>query len=379
VVTVSDQTLTWPDARVRFLENLEVRGLSPHTRAAYRRDLDEFRCVFIERFDHEPVPAQVGVAEIRAFLATLFGKNDSASIARKASTLRVFFRYLHRIGAVSEDPAARLRSPKRKLMLPRALSIDDAFRVVENPEPGPFEARDRAILEVLYGTGLRVAELCALDVADVDHAEGLVRVRRGKGGKERIVPIGSRALAALAAYRELRVPAGPLPCGPLFVNDRGGRLTPRSVQRQLTRAASLAGVVGVSPHVLRHSYATHLHDSGLDLRSLQELLGHASLAATQIYTKVSLDYLKRVYDDAAPPAMAPEPDSPAIGGRLGLARGDLLRDRRTRRLVRATWWACGRLVVEDVETHANTVTSLRDWPKRFSRVRVGPSRGSASP
>jgi integrase/recombinase XerC len=291
--------MAWSAARDAFLGSLEHRGLSPHTRAAYGRDLEEFRRVTAARLGREPVPARVDIVQVRAYLAALFGTNDSSSIARKLSSLRAFFRFLVRRGDVAQDPTAQVRSPKRKKALPRALSVDDAMHVVEQPEPkrADLEARDRAILEVLYGAGLRVSELCALDVGDVDSGEGLVRVRRGKGGKERIVPLGAKALAAIEAYLGLGR-HGPA----LFVNARGGRLTPRSVQRHLTRSAALAGVDGVSPHALRHSFATHLLDGGVDLRSIQELLGHASLSSTQIYTRVSLDHLMKVYDAAHPHA-----------------------------------------------------------------------------
>jgi integrase/recombinase XerC len=296
--------MTWATARDAFLASLEHRGLSPHTRVAYGRDLEEFRRVIAERLGREPAPARVDTVQIRAYLAALFGSNDSASIARKLSSLRTFFRFLVRRGEIAADPTAQVRSPKRKKSLPRALSVDDAFKVVETPEPkrADLEARDRAILEVLYGAGLRVSELCGLDTDDVSRDEGLVRVRRGKGGKERIVPLGSKALAALDAYLALRPPSQAL-----FTNARGGRLTPRSVQRHLGRSAALAGVDGVSPHALRHSFATHLLDGGVDLRSIQELLGHASLSSTQIYTKVSLDHLMKVYDDAHPHAKKKAP------------------------------------------------------------------------
>jgi integrase/recombinase XerC len=296
--------MTWAAARDAFLASLEQRGLSGHTRAAYGRDLEEFRRVIAARLGREPAPARVDTVQVRAYLAALFGTNDSASIARKFSSLRAFFRFLTRRGDVARDPTAAIRQPKRKRALPRALSVDDAFRVVESPEPkrADLEARDRAIVEVLYGAGLRVSELCGLDVGDVGRDEGLVRVRHGKGGKERIVPLGAKALAALDAYLALR-PGG----GALFTNARGGRITPRSVQRHLARAAALAGVDGVSPHALRHSFATHLLDGGVDLRSIQELLGHASLSSTQIYTKVSLDHLMKVYDDAHPHARKKDP------------------------------------------------------------------------
>jgi integrase/recombinase XerC len=296
--------VTWRTAVAAFLEHLEVeRGLSPRTRQAYGGDLEEFRRIAAEKGGADPQPARVDTHLVRTYLATLFPTHDAGSIARKLSALRSFYRYLRRRGAVEQDPTALVRSPRRRKPLPRALSVDDAFRVVEQAPASPrpeLAARDRAIAELLYGAGLRVSECCGLDDADVERDGGaaLVRVRRGKGGKARLVPLHDRAVAAIDAYLAVRPPGG----AALFRNARGGRLTPRSVQRHLARDAGLAGVARVTPHALRHSFATHLLDGGADLRSIQELLGHASLASTQIYTRVSLDHLMEVYDRAHPHA-----------------------------------------------------------------------------
>jgi integrase/recombinase XerC len=302
---VSRPGLTFAAARAAFLTYLEAeRGLSPRTREAYGRDLEELRRIVVERCGREPHPARVDITLVRTYLAALFPTHDAASIARKLSSLRAFYRFLIAKGLADEDPTALIRTPRRKRALPRALSVDDTFRVLEQPPAAArpeLAARDRALAEVLYGGGLRVSECCALDVDNVerdDAGTALLRVRRGKGGKERIVPLGSKAVAALDAYLALR-PPGP---GALFQNARGGRLTPRSAQRHLARDAGLAGVAGVTPHALRHSFATHLLDGGADLRSIQELLGHASLTSTQVYTKVSLDHLMEVYDRAHPHA-----------------------------------------------------------------------------
>jgi integrase/recombinase XerC len=291
-----------------FLVHLEAeRGLSPRTRQGYGADLEEFRRIAAEQRGSEPHPARVDTPLVRTYLATLFPTHDAASIARKLSALRAFYRFLLRRGEVKVDPTALVRSPKRRKALPRALSVDDAFRVVEQPPASAraeLAARDRAIAELLYGSGLRVSECCGLDDGDIERegeGEGaLIKVRRGKGGKQRLVPLHGKAVAALDAYLARRAGGGPE--GPLFRNARGGRLTPRSVQRHLRRDAALAGVAAVTPHALRHSFATHLLDGGADLRSIQELLGHASLASTQIYTKVSLDHLMEVYDRAHPHA-----------------------------------------------------------------------------
>jgi integrase/recombinase XerC len=179
-----------------------------------------------------------------------------------------------------------------------------------------LRSRDRAILEVVYGAGLRVSECCNLDVVDIDagrHGTSLIRVRAGKGGKDRLVPVGSKAEEAVSAYLrvrgQLRDPRTKRShATALFLNHRGGRLTPRSVQRMVSRRVIRAGTQDATPHALRHSFATHLLDGGVDLRSIQELLGHASLASTQVYTKVSLDHLMSVYDNAHPRARSREPD-----------------------------------------------------------------------
>jgi integrase/recombinase XerC len=300
---------SWSHARAEFARYLEgERGASPHTRAAYLRDVDEFRRLVAARRggDGDLALAAVDIVEVRAYLAALFGKNDAASVARKLSSLRAWFRFLVRRGQMNDNPAAQVRSPKRKRALPRALSVDDTVAVVVVPdERKPLGARDRAIHEVLYGAGLRVSECCALDLDDVERRGGaaLVRVRRGKGSKERLVPLGAKAVAAIDVWLRHRPGGDRAHPTALFVNARGGRLTPRSVQRGLLRYSALGP--RATPHTLRHSFATHLLDGGVDLRAIQEMLGHASLAATQIYTKVSLDRLMAVYDAAHPHGRKP--------------------------------------------------------------------------
>jgi integrase/recombinase XerC len=301
------------------------RAYSRHTLAAYGRDLEEFRRRYRDENGADPDPAKVQPADVRAFIASLYRINDASSIARKLSSLRALYRFLVARGRVSVNPARQVSSPKRKKALPRALDVDAAAALVESPTapaaqggrasgaPSPAALRDRALLEVLYGSGLRVSECCALDLDDVDrdrYGDGsLVQVRRGKGGKERLVPLGGAAIAAVDAYLaearpRFRHPTSGAQDGrALFLNQRGRRLTPRSVQRMVSRWALLAGTEA-TPHALRHSFATHLLDGGVDLRSIQELLGHASLSSTQIYTKVSLDHLMKVYDAAHPHANA---------------------------------------------------------------------------
>jgi len=307
---------TWPSAAADFAHHLAVeRNCSPRTVSAYQRDLEEFRASYQRQRGGDPQPRQVTVADVRAFVAGLYRVNDAASIARKLSALRTFYRFLTARGLTASNPARQVASPKRKKALPRALDVDAAAAVVEAPTAGqvntPGALRDRAMFEVMYGAGLRVSECCALDRDDVDrdrYGDGcLLRVRRGKGGKDRLVPLGRTALAALDRYladgrpRLVHPKGGRQDPAALFLNRHGGRLTQRSVQRHLARAALLAGAEA-TPHALRHSFATHLLDGGADLRSIQELLGHASLSSTQIYTRVSLDHLMKVYDAAHPHA-----------------------------------------------------------------------------
>jgi integrase/recombinase XerC len=259
---------------------------------------------------------------VRSQLATLFGANGPATIARKLSSVRAFCRFLVMRGALEGNPAAAIKGPKKKRGLPRALDVDAAFKLVEAPTAtgrtahrtlSPAEQsrhdllrlRDAALLELLYSTGLRVSEACGLDVTDVDrdrYGTPMVLVRRGKGGKSRQVPLGGAADRALVAYLPARRELGATDQA-MFLNAAGSRLTPRSVQRMVKRWTIAGGVHDIAtPHGLRHSFATHLLDEGVDLRTIQDLLGHASLASTQIYTKVSLDHLMKVYDAAHPRA-----------------------------------------------------------------------------
>ena len=298
------------------------RRSSPHTVRAYLADLGEFVRFATERLAREGrpfEPASLDVPLLRSYLASLFGNHEPASIGRKLASVRSFCRYLVRLGAIEDSPARLVKSPKQKKPLPKVLPVDDVFRLCDRPpEPvaaGPAAAaavaRDHAIVELLYGAGLRVSECVGLDRDDLERHDGgagaLVRVRAGKGRKDRIVPVGSKAVAALAEYLEqrpaLRDPrTGRQHDRALFLNQRGGRLTTRSVGRHLLRDEIQAGVRAASPHALRHSFATHLLDGGADLRSIQELLGHQSLATTQRYTHVSIDHLMDVYDRAHPHA-----------------------------------------------------------------------------
>jgi integrase/recombinase XerC len=297
--------MKWAEAAELFHRYLATeRAVSPRTLTAYDRDVAQFREWYAGRRKREPIPGSVDIADVRAYLAALFdGKNEATSIARKLSGLRAFYRFLLRRDFVTQDPTALIRPPKRKKPLPRALSTERTVRVIENPAASrkATKLRDIAIAEMLYGAGVRVSECCGLDTTDIDRRDdgaALVHVRMGKGRKDRIVPLNPVAVQALDAYLADRGSDG----GPLFQNARGGRLTTRSVQRSIAQSGRYLGEDKVTPHVLRHSFATGLLDNGADLRSIQELLGHASLASTQIYTKVSLKHLVEQYDKAHPHA-----------------------------------------------------------------------------
>jgi integrase/recombinase XerC len=318
---------TLPEELQRFAAHLEgEKRASRHTRKAYLGDLATFAAY----------AAEVGVAlpsaspmVIRGWLARAAGQAGATSLARKLSALRTFYRFLEREGLATVNPARQIASPKKPKRLPTVLPEEEAAALVEAPAgsrrgagdaeaepagaPGPLALRDHAFLELLYGAGLRVSELVGLDLGDADLAERLVRVL-GKRSNERVVPFGAPAVDAIGRYLHLGRPA--LACGPdqalpgadraLFLNYRGGRLSTRSIARRLSRWVTATGLPRhVHPHVLRHSFATHLLESGADLRGIQELLGHASLSTTQRYTHVEWKRLAAVYDQAHPRAKQP--------------------------------------------------------------------------
>lgn len=300
--------MEWRDGIEEFVGILRgERGASPETVRAYRADLEMF-FGWLEEQGMATDPALVDVRAVRRWVAAHVRDMARSSMARRLSSLRSFYAALLRRGRVPGNPAALVQSPKQDKALSNFLTVDDAFRVVE-AEPGGDEAlaaRDRAMWEVLYGSGLRVSELVGLDVSDVDLRVPRVRVT-GKGSKQREVPLTSKAVEALQAWLPLRPEVLDLgedvDVHALFLNHRGGRLSARSVRRRLDRAHMSAGIAArVSPHGLRHSFATHLLDDGADLRSIQEMLGHSSLSTTERYTHVSLERLMRVYDDAHPRA-----------------------------------------------------------------------------
>ncbi len=287
------------DQFCRYLET--ERNVSAHTLKAYLTDLDLFHGFVRKELGEASGAAAVTHLLVRRYLALLHKECTKSTVGRKLAAIRSFFKYLVREGAVMKNPAGLVSTPRKEKKVPFHLNIDEITSLVTAPKGQELLAlRDRAILETLYSSGLRVSELTTLDVGGIDLEEGLVRVL-GKGGKERIVPIGSKARAAMSDYLDMR--GSPPPEAPLMINARGGRLTSRSVGRIIDRyILMLSTMKKVSPHTLRHTFATHLLEGGADLRAIQELLGHASLSTTQKYTHVSIDRLMEVYDKAHPKA-----------------------------------------------------------------------------
>ncbi len=294
----------------------EERRFSPRTVLAYRTDLDRFADFWEKEFAHQdaertPV-SRIDTLAIRSHLASLHGRKlANRSLARHLSTLRSFFRWACREGYLEKNPAKSLPAPRIGKTLPRAMTLSDTETLLGAQDEGALPERERALFELLYATGLRVSEVAGLDLEDVDFASRLVRVI-GKGGKERIVPFGEEAQEALrdylpvrAALQEATDPRADGESGgePLFVNARGRRLTTRSMARLLKRRLRAAGLpTQISPHALRHTFATHMLQAGADLRAIQELLGHASLSTTQKYTHLDAAHLADVYRRAHPRA-----------------------------------------------------------------------------
>ncbi len=271
-----------------YLDHLRAeRGASPHTRRAYEAELSSLQAKLSPRGIFEAT-----TADLRGWLAR--AELAPSSLARRISCLKGFWRWAQREGLAAHSPAERLRPPRVKPPLPRVLQVDEAARAVE----APAFARDRALFEVAYGAGLRVSELVSLDMGDLQLEAGLVTVRRGKGGKGRVVPLGEGAVSALRAH----LVADGQGEGPVFLNQRGGRLSSRSAWSIVNEEALRAGLPDVHPHALRHSFATHLLSAGADIRSIQEMLGHSSLGTTQRYTQVDLDALQLAYRSAHPRA-----------------------------------------------------------------------------
>jgi integrase/recombinase XerD len=289
-----------------FLAYLELeRGLSRNTLEAYRSDLLQFGA-FLDRRGVSVVEARHG--DLAAFLSELAGPPApvaAATLGRKVACLRSFYRHLRREGTIEHDPTAELRGPRKSQRLPRVLSRDEVARLLRGPKgTDPRALRDRALLEVMYACGLRASEAVGLELGDVDLEEGVV-CARGKGSKERLVPIGRQAVAALQAYSRSGRPSllGARVESRLFLNHRGSGLTRQGLYKIVQGHARRAGLKDkMSPHTLRHTFATHLLAGGCDLRSLQEMLGHADLATTQVYTHLSAERLKDAYFSAHPRA-----------------------------------------------------------------------------
>lgn len=323
-----------------FLDHLlEERAFSPYTARCYGVDLRQFTTWLAEEAALEVNDALEGqvwqraisgasddvvgavqpvtmtsqvleanVDRIRAFLAQLSELGYSAAtMARKIATLRSFHKWLQRFGAITQNPMTLIRTPRQSKRLPKAISVNDVERLLAAPDSNtPLGSRDRAMLETLYSTGIRVSELVGINLNDVDET-GQALMVRGKGKRERIVPLGSHALRAISEWITMRERVGRAGEGtsPLFINRDGGRISTRSVRRKLSKYLESSGLdPAISPHTLRHSFATHLLDNGADLRAVQELLGHRSLSTTQIYTHLTTARMQQAYDAAHPRAEA---------------------------------------------------------------------------
>ncbi len=297
-----------------FIESLAAeKGYSENTCRGYRNDLEEFAGYLSARRspnarpaqDEDPVvPDRVDGIAIREYLGYLHKRNKKTTMARKLSALRSFFKYLVRQGVLEANPADAIITPKQEKNIPAYLPVDEMFRLLDSIQTGKLlDLRNRAVFETLYSCGIRVSELVSMNTFDVDFKGSVIRVL-GKGSRERIVPIGQKALRAISTYRQqVQAQCGISPDvnGPLFLNKNNGRLTARSVARILEKLAKACGLlIPVSPHTMRHTFATHMLDAGADLRVVQELLGHRSLSTTQKYTHVSIDRLMETYDRAHP-------------------------------------------------------------------------------
>jgi integrase/recombinase XerC len=278
------------------------RAVSVHTSAAYRSDLAQLLTFVVSEKGDTVAASDVDHLLLRRYLAGLSKSKKKSSIGRKLAATRSFFCFLLRRGTIAKNPAELIATPKKEQRLPFHLDIDQVTTLLESPDyQQKYALRDRAIMELLYSSGLRVSELTGLDTDELDLSSGMVRVT-GKGGKERIVPVGSRAIEALQTYIQQRFGNSSAE-GALFLNSRGGRINRRTVARIVdAHVMRIASFKRISPHTLRHTFATHMLEGGADLRAIQELLGHASLSTTQKYTHVSIDRLMEVYDKAHPKA-----------------------------------------------------------------------------
>jgi len=283
------------------------RNYSKHTLKAYIADIKEFGLVLkdmglISADNGEIDFAHMDETPIRTFISRLYGKNKRVSISRKLASIRTFFEFLIRNGTIKSNPAKLVPTPKGEKRLPTFLTVDEVVKLVETPgSENVYESRDRAILELLYSCGLRVSELVGINLNNLDLTSMSVKVL-GKGNKERMVPLGSKASTAIKTYISQRLDLKPED-DYLFVNSRGGRLSTRSIDRIIKKYAAISGIPkNISPHVLRHTFATHLLGGGADLRAIQEMLGHKSLSTTQRYTHISIEKIMEIYDKTHPRA-----------------------------------------------------------------------------
>jgi len=326
LIGYANMALLMKEFLAMFEEYLKVeKNRSPHTIEAYARDVSQFQA-FLSGRDDNIRTTDIGHLAIRRYIGSLYKKEKKSSIGRKLASIRSFFDFLVKKGYLENNPARMVSIPRRENWLSSFISVDEAFDLMAVPKGASLgKTRDRAILETLYSCGLRVSELVGRNMEDVELKEGVLKVL-GKGNKERIVPIGEKAVKAIEDYLSVRqeargkrqgkdfvVQASRLPqaarvcsqakADPLFTNLRDGRLTQRSVERFVKRYTSnIGGGKRITPHSLRHTFATHLLDNGADLRGIQEMLGHASLSTTQKYTHLSMDRLMAVYDKAHPKA-----------------------------------------------------------------------------
>ncbi len=281
-----------------FLRYLDIqKGVSAHTLRAYRKDLEEF-VEFVKEG-----PSEIELIDVRAFVAQQIKNGLSKTTAgRRLAAVRSFLKYLNREGYIEANPAKLVSTPKAQKLLPKFLTVDEAFALIEQPAGiGFMKARDRAILELLYSSGLRVSEVAGLTMEDINTREAVVRVK-GKGKKERILPVGSKALDAIKSYLVEKLLLKRRSTT-VFINRRGGKLSERGIRRIVVKYAKQSGIGGsIGPHTIRHTFASHLLQSGADLRVIQELLGHSSLSTTQKYTHLDLTHLMDVYDKAHPMA-----------------------------------------------------------------------------
>lgn len=289
-----------------FIGWLETeKGYSDHTVSGYRRDLMDF----YHHIGKDCLLETISAGQVRSFVVSLHGHNCSATVARKLSALRTFFRFSLRRERIKNDPLVGITGPKIGRFIPVFLTVDETFALLEAPgQADTYMHRDRAILELLYSTGMRVSELVSRNLDDLDFTEEVLTVR-GKGNKERLVPVGRPAVEGVRGWlpqrsqlvRERAARGRAVEEHAMFLNGQGSRLSVRSVERMVKAYGERAGIPQiVTPHALRHSFATHLLEMGADLRSVQELLGHASLSTTQRYTHLTLDHLASVYDKAHP-------------------------------------------------------------------------------